>query len=142
MARIVSRTIPLAPVASVMVAAFLGGCVIDDAMTIQDAGAFSVILECVPDEISGIITERLEIPTIGYGAGLHCDGQGLVAHDILGMFERFTPRFVKKYANLNEEILRSFETYVREVTDEGFPAAEHAFHIKDEELAKVVDERR
>ena len=115
--------------------------IIDDSVAIQDAGAFAVILECVPDEVSGIITERLEIPTIGYGAGLHCDGQGLVAHDILGMFERFTPRFVKKYANLNEEILRSFETYVREVKEEAFPTADHAFHIKAKELKKVVGER-
>ncbi len=115
--------------------------IIDGAEAIQHAGAFAVILECVPDEVSAIITECLEIPTIGYGAGLHCDGQGLVAHDILGMFDRFTPRFVKKYANLNEEILQSFETYIREVKEEGFPTADHAFHMKDEELNKVIGER-
>ncbi len=115
--------------------------IIDDSVAIQEAGAFAVILECVPDEVSEIITKLLEIPTIGYGAGLHCDGQGLVAHDILGLFERFTPRFVKKYANLNKDILRSFETYVQEVQEEAFPTDDHAFHIKAGELNKVIGDR-
>ena len=115
--------------------------IIDDSVAIQEAGAFAVILECVPHEVSEIITKLLEIPTIGYGAGLHCDGQGLVAHDILGLFERFTPRFIKKYASLNKDILRSFETYIKEVKEEAFPTADHAFHIKAEELNKVVADR-
>ena len=113
---------------------------IDDAAALEDTGVFAVILECVPDEISRIITERLEIPTISYGAGASCDGQGLVAHDLLGMFERFTPKFVKKYANLNDHILRAFEEYVEEVRDTRFPTHEHAFHIKQRELKKLLGE--
>jgi 3-methyl-2-oxobutanoate hydroxymethyltransferase len=111
--------------------------IIEDAMAVQEAGAFAVILECIPDQISKIITERLDIPTISYGAGMSCDGQGLVAHDILGMFDRFTPKFVKKYAALNEEILKSFETYIAEVKSGEFPKDEHCFHIKKEELGKL-----
>ncbi len=115
--------------------------IIDDAAAIEDTGAFAIILECVPDEISRIITERLEIPTISYGAGASCDGQGLVAHDILGMFERFTPKFVKKYAELNDHILRAFEHYIQEVRDASFPTEEHAFHIKERELKKLLGEQ-
>ncbi len=113
---------------------------IDDAVALEDTGVFAVILECVPDEISKIITQRLEIPTISYGAGVSCDGQGLVAHDILGMFERFTPKFVKKYADLNDQILRAFEEYIQEVRDVSFPTDEHAFHIRERELKKLRDE--
>ena len=113
--------------------------VIEDALAIQEAGTFAIILECVPGEISKIVTERLRIPTISYGAGIHCDGQGLVAHDILGMFDRFTPRFVKKYADLGEQILGAFEEYVKDVAGGEFPTDEHSFHIKKEELAKVLD---
>ena len=112
--------------------------IIDDAVAIQDAGAFLIIVECVPDEVSKIITERLAVPTIGYGAGVHCNGQGLVAHDILGMFERFTPRFVKKYADLSTDISHAFEAYVREVQAESFPTKDHAFHIKAEELTQAM----
>jgi 3-methyl-2-oxobutanoate hydroxymethyltransferase len=113
---------------------------IEDALAIQEAGAFAIILECVPGQVSKIVTERLRVPTISYGAGPHCDGQGLVAHDILGMFDRFTPRFVKKYADLGEQILRAFEAYVEDVTGAEFPTDEHSFHIKEDELAKVIDQ--
>ncbi len=113
--------------------------VIEDAEAIQEAGAFAVILECVPDQVSKMVTERLAIPTISYGAGVHCDGQGLVAHDILGIFDRFTPKFVKKYTNVGEQILGAFEAYVEDVTSGEFPTDDHSFHIKQEELAKVVD---
>ena len=112
--------------------------VIADALAIEEAGAFAIILECVPDQIAKIITERLRIPTISYGAGVHCDGQGLVAHDILGIFDRFTPKFVKKYAELNNEILRAFQAYVSDVVAESFPTDEHSFHISECELAKLV----
>lgn len=111
--------------------------IIDDAMAVQEAGAFAIILECVPDPISKIVTERLDVPTIGYGAGMSCDGQGLVAHDILGMFDRFTPKFVKKYASLNEHTLKAFQDYVQEVTSGEFPTDEHSFHINQEELDKL-----
>ncbi len=113
--------------------------VIEDALAIEKAGAFAIILECVPDQISKIVTTRLRIPTISYGSGVYCDGQGLVAHDILGMFDRFTPRFVKKYANLGEQILGAFETYVEDVVAGKFPTYGHSFHISENELAKVID---
>lgn len=114
--------------------------VIDDALAIEEAGAFAVILECVPGLVSKIVTERLHIPTISYGAGMYCDGQGLVAHDILGMFDRFTPRFVKTYVDLGDKILEAFETYVGDVVRGEFPTEEHSFQIQEEELAKIIDQ--
>ena len=112
--------------------------VIDDALAIQEAGAFAIILECVPNQISKIVTERLRIPTISYGAGESCDGQGLVAHDILGMFDKFTPKFVKKYTELGEQIHEAFEAYVSDVVSGQFPTDAHSFHIKKEDLEKVM----
>ena len=112
--------------------------VIDDALEIEEAGAFAIILECVPNQISKIVTERLRIPTISYGAGESCDGQGLVAHDILGMFDKFTPKFVKKYAELGEQIQEAFEAYVSDVVSGQFPTDGHSFHIKKEDLEKVM----
>jgi 3-methyl-2-oxobutanoate hydroxymethyltransferase len=114
--------------------------VIEDALAIEEAGAFAIILECVPDKIAKIVTERLRIPTIGYGAGVYCDGQGLVAHDILGMFDRFIPKFAKKYAGLSEQILGAFEAYVGDVVGGEFPTDEHSFHIKEEYLKEVVSQ--
>lgn len=113
--------------------------VIEDAKAIEQAGAFALVLECIPAQISKIITEHLKIPTISYGAGPYCDGQGLVAHDILGMFDRFTPKFVKQYVGLGEKILEAFEAYVADVVCEEFPTAQHSFNIKEEELAKVIE---
>ena len=112
--------------------------VIDDALAIEEAGAFAIILECVPNQISKIVTDRLRIPTISYGAGESCDGQGLVAHDILGMFDKFTPKFVKKYAELGEQIQEAFEAYVSDVVSGQFPTDGHSFHIKKEDLEKVM----
>ena len=114
--------------------------VIEDALAIEEAGAFAIILECVPDQISKIVTERLRIPTISYGAGVYCDGQGLVAHDILGMFDRFTPKFVKKYADLSEQIVGAFEAYVGDVVSGGFPTDEHSFHIKEKDLEEIISQ--
>ena len=114
--------------------------VIEDALVIEEAGAFAIILECVPDQISKIVTERLRIPTISYGAGAYCDGQGLVAHDILGMFHRFTPKFVKKYADLSEPIMGAFEAYVADVVSGKFPKDEHSFHIKEKDLREVISQ--
>ena len=114
--------------------------VIDDALAVEEAGAFAIILECVPDQISRIITERLRIPTISYGAGVYCDGQGLVAHDILGMFDRFTPKFVKKYTDVGTQMLGAFEAYVADVVSGEFPTDGHSFHIKEEDLEKVISQ--
>lgn len=110
---------------------------IDDAKQLEDAGAFSVLLEAIPDLVAKKITESLSIPTIGIGAGPHCDGQVLVVHDILGLFDRFTPRFAKRYINLSQLMLGAFEKYREEVIKGEFPKDEHSFHIELEEFRRL-----
>jgi 3-methyl-2-oxobutanoate hydroxymethyltransferase len=100
---------------------------INDALAIQEAGAFSIVVECVPAETAAKITEALKVPTIGIGAGAACDGQVLVAHDMLGLFDDFRPRFVKQFADLGPIILQAAENYCREVRAGTFPAPEHSF---------------
>ncbi|MFH1458127.1 MAG: 3-methyl-2-oxobutanoate hydroxymethyltransferase [Candidatus Omnitrophota bacterium] len=112
---------------------------IGQALSLQKLGCFSIVLECVPDKIAGLITQKLKIPTIGIGAGIPCDGQVLVAHDMLGLFERFTPKFVKKYVNLSPMILKAIEEFKSEVLEEKFPTPQHSFTIKDEELRKLEE---
>ncbi|WP_297210862.1 MULTISPECIES: 3-methyl-2-oxobutanoate hydroxymethyltransferase [Thermodesulfovibrio] len=99
----------------------------EDAILLQEAGVVAIVLEVIPAELAKDITESLEIPTIGIGAGVHCDGQVLVVHDLLGLFEKFTPKFVKKYANLREEILKAIKQYKEEVEKGEFPDKEHSF---------------
>ncbi len=99
----------------------------EDALRLQDAGAVAIVLEVIPAELAKEITENLEIPTIGIGAGPHCDGQVLVIHDLLGLFERFTPKFVKKYTNLREEALLAIRKYKEEVESGKFPDETHSF---------------
>ncbi|MBN2398550.1 MAG: 3-methyl-2-oxobutanoate hydroxymethyltransferase [Deltaproteobacteria bacterium] len=99
----------------------------EDARALEEAGAFSVVLECVPAKLAGEISRTLTIPTIGIGAGVECDGQVLVVNDMLGMFEKFTPKFVKKYAELNTEIRAAVGRYVDEVKGGVFPGEEHSF---------------
>jgi len=110
---------------------------IEQAEQLEALGCFSIVLECVPDKIAKIITQRLRIPTIGIGAGLYCDGQVLVIHDLLGLFERFKPKFVKQYINLAPQIQKAIEEYKKEVLEGRFPAPEHSFSIKEEELRKI-----
>ena len=110
---------------------------IEQASLLERLGCFSIVLECVPDKIAKLITQKLTIPTIGIGAGVHCDGQVLVTYDMLGLFERFTPKFVKKYINLSPLILKAVEEYKNEVLQEKFPEPKHSFTIKEEELAKL-----
>jgi 3-methyl-2-oxobutanoate hydroxymethyltransferase len=100
---------------------------VEDARATEAAGAFAVVLECIPAELATRISQTLKIPTIGIGAGSGCDGQILVTHDMLGLFEDLQPRFVKQYADLGAAILNAVETYCREVRDGAFPAAEHEF---------------
>jgi 3-methyl-2-oxobutanoate hydroxymethyltransferase len=107
------------------------------ARAFQDAGCFSLVLECVPDKVAGMITERLSIPTIGIGAGPLCDGQVLVTHDMLGLFDRYSPKFVKKYVNLTEAILGAIGSYRDDVLEGRFPGREHSFTINPEELKKL-----
>jgi len=111
---------------------------IEQAMALQELGCFSIVLECVPDKIAQIITQKLKIPTIGIGAGKFCDGQVLVVHDLLGLFQRYRPKFVKQYLNLSEQIQKAFSDYIREVRQGEFPAPEHSFSIKEEELKKLT----
>lgn len=100
---------------------------IRDAEALAAAGAFSIVLECVPASLGKEITSRLPIPTIGIGAGPDCDGQVLVFHDLVGLFERFTPKFVKQYADLKKEILAALTAYREDVKTGRFPAEEHCF---------------
>ena len=111
--------------------------IIDDALRLEEAGAFSVLLEAIPAPIARRITEKLTVPTVGIGAGVHCDGQVLVVHDMLGLFDRFTPKFVKKYVNLSESILKAFESYREDVLQGDFPTDQHSFHIDEKELEKI-----
>ncbi|MDO8785448.1 MAG: 3-methyl-2-oxobutanoate hydroxymethyltransferase [Syntrophales bacterium] len=99
--------------------------ILEDAKILEEAGAFSLVLECVPTSLAKTITESLNIPTIGIGAGVDCDGQVLVVNDMLGMFERFTPRFVKKYANLNVQMKEAVGKYIGEVKTGAFPDEGH-----------------
>lgn len=110
---------------------------LEQAKALEKLGCFSIVFECIPDKIAEMITKELSIPTIGIGAGINCDGQVLVTHDLLGLFERFKPKFVKQYINLSAEIQKALEEYKREVKDGVFPTKEHSFTIKEEELKKL-----
>ena len=100
---------------------------LDDALAVESAGAFALVVECVPAEVAGRITEAVKVPTIGIGAGPHCDGQVLVLHDLLGLFEDLRPRFVKRYAELGAGVRQAVQAYCREVRDGTFPGPEHSF---------------
>ena len=101
--------------------------ILADARSVQDAGAFSVVLEAVPASLAKEVGETLYIPTIGIGAGPDCDGQVLVLHDLLGLFDRFTPKFVKKYAHLRDQAMKAVKEYKQEVESGAFPNEEHSF---------------
>ena len=102
--------------------------IINEAIALEKAGCFSIVLECVPVDLAKKISEQLTIPTIGIGAGPDCDGQVLVMHDILGLFEKFRPKFVKRYANIAEEMRKAFLQYNKEVKEGKFPTDEFSFH--------------
>ncbi len=112
----------------------------EDALLLEEAGCFSIVLESVPARLAQLISQRLSIPTIGIGAGVGCDGQVLVAHDLLGLFDRFTPRFVKKYADLHSEMQRAFSDYIEDVQHRGFPAAEHSVSMDEREWEELMKE--
>ena len=98
-----------------------------EARGLEKAGAFGLLLECIPDGLAQVISESIAIPTIGIGAGVHCDGQVLVTHDLLGMFDKFTPKFVKKYADLSPLIKAGIQQYNTEVKSGSYPDQEHSF---------------
>jgi 3-methyl-2-oxobutanoate hydroxymethyltransferase len=110
---------------------------IEAARAIEAAGAFSIVLECVPTLLAKKITEQVSIPTIGIGAGPYCDGQVLVVNDMLGMYKGHIPKFVKKFANLEPLIMEALQSYKHEVEEGVFPAPEHGFTIKDDVLEKL-----
>ena len=106
---------------------------IKDAVAVQEAGAQALLLEAVPPEVTEFITDKLDIPVYSIGAGLPCDGQLLICGDMLGMFQAFTPKFVKQYANVAEIEIEAFKEYIDDVKNEKFPEDEHVYHIKDSE---------
>jgi 3-methyl-2-oxobutanoate hydroxymethyltransferase len=105
-----------------------------DALALEQAGCFSIVLEAIPAAVAAVITEKLHIPAIGIGAGADCDGQVLVYHDLLGLFDRFTPSFVRRYADGRQVILQALIDFSEEVTDGRFPAEEHTYPIDENEL--------
>ena len=113
---------------------------IEDARALEDAGCFSIVLEAVTEQIAKMVTEAVSIPTIGIGSGIHCDGQVLVTHDMVGLFDRFTPKFVKQYVKINESINNAITSYKEDVEKKMFPEKKHTFTIKADELEKVRTE--
>jgi 3-methyl-2-oxobutanoate hydroxymethyltransferase len=114
--------------------------ILDDAILLEDAGCFGIVLESVPDRLAAYISSRLQIPTIGIGAGAGCDGQVLVTHDLLGLYDKFTPKFVKQYSLLHNEISQALESYRREVEARLFPEPKHSFTIPDQEWQQFLAE--
>ena len=110
---------------------------IEDAKAVEEAGAFLLVLECVPAKLAKLVTESINIPTIGIGAGAGWDGQVLVIYDMLGMFSDFKPKFVKHFANAGDVIREAVKTYIAEIDDGTFPAEEHCYKIDDEVIDKL-----
>lgn len=110
---------------------------IEDALLLEEAGLFAIVLEGIPAKLAQIISKQLSIPTIGIGAGRHCDGQVLVVNDMLGIFSDFTPKFVKTYANIKEDISQGVTQYIADVKDGSFPGAQHSFSISEDILEKL-----
>ncbi len=113
---------------------------IDDALALEDAGCFAIVLEAIPDRVAQLITERVQVPTIGIGAGIHCDGQVLVLHDVIGLFDRFTPKFVKRYVNIFPQLTQALQQYKEDVEKGRFPSPEHGFTIKDDVYQALLAE--
>ncbi len=110
---------------------------LEQAKKLEAAGAFAVVLEMVPEESAEFITKQLKIPTIGIGAGKYCDGQVLVCDDILGKFSEFKPKFARRYANFQEEIMQAAQKYISDVKTAAFPDAAESFHLNEEEMKKL-----
>ena len=110
---------------------------LEEAKAIQEAGAFAVVLECIPEKLATFITENIQIPTIGIGAGAGCDGQVLVYQDMLGLYSDFVPKFVKQFRTVGEEMKGGFRDYIKEVKEGTFPAKEHTFKIDESVIEKL-----
>jgi 3-methyl-2-oxobutanoate hydroxymethyltransferase len=111
---------------------------LEDALLLEEAGCFSIVLESVPARLAELVSQRIHIPTIGIGAGVGCDGQVLVSHDLLGLFDRFTPKFVKKYADFHGEMQRAFVEYIQDVQAKIFPAEEHSVDMAEDEWQALL----
>ena len=111
--------------------------ILEQAKKLEEAGAFAIVLEMVPEEAANYITQRLNIPTIGIGAGKYCDGQVLVCDDILGKFSEFKPKFARRYANFQEEIIKAAKDYISDVKTAAFPDDAESFHLNEEEIKKL-----
>ncbi|HET7011739.1 MAG TPA: 3-methyl-2-oxobutanoate hydroxymethyltransferase [Anaerolineales bacterium] len=111
---------------------------VEDALILEDAGCFGLVLESIPGRLAELVSKRLSIPTIGIGAGIGCDGQVLVTHDLLGLFDRFTPKFVRRYADLHGVMAQAFQAYKQDVEQRAFPGAEHTVDMTDEEWQAVT----
>ncbi|MEL6824293.1 MAG: 3-methyl-2-oxobutanoate hydroxymethyltransferase, partial [Calditrichota bacterium] len=109
------------------------------ARLLENAGCFGIVLEAIPSPLAELITDEINIPTIGIGAGAACDGQVLVYHDILGLYDQFKPKFVKQYAEMKPQIVEAIKSYAVEVRNGVFPAAEHSFSMKKEELKNLLE---
>lgn len=117
---------------------------IEDALVVQEKGAQTILLEAVPPEVTEFLTKKLDIPVYSIGAGVKCDGQVIICGDMLGMFQAFTPKFVKKYANVAEIEIKAFKEFIKDVKEKKFPTEEHVYHIKDskEEFENLFNEFR
>ena len=115
------------------------GEILTDAMALEDAGCFGIVLESVPSRLAEYISNKLTIPSIGIGAGPGCDGQVLVTHDLLGLFDKFTPKFVKQYKVLHQEIHQALQEYKIDVENGNFPGKAHSFSMSDQEWQKFLD---
>lgn len=111
--------------------------ILEDARAVEEAGAFGIVLECVPAKLAELVTKNISIPTIGIGAGNVCDGQVLVYQDMLGMFSDFSPKFVRKFANVGEVMTAAFKEYIKAVGDGTFPGKEHEYTLSDDVLEKL-----
>lgn len=111
--------------------------ILNNALALQDAGVFAIVLECVPAALAKMVTNRLEVPTIGIGAGVDCDGQVLVIHDLLGLYSDISPKFVKRYASLHNTILEAVSQYKSDVQEGNFPGPEHSFGMEESEIGKL-----
>jgi 3-methyl-2-oxobutanoate hydroxymethyltransferase len=114
---------------------------ISDAIALEKAGVFALVLECIPTPLAKEIRDRLTIPTIGIGAGIECDGQVLVFHDMVSYGSKINPKFVKRYSNIGEQITQSIESYITEVKERNFPKEEHSFSMKEEVVAQLYGGR-
>jgi 3-methyl-2-oxobutanoate hydroxymethyltransferase len=111
--------------------------VVDDALALEAAGVYAIVLEAIPRQLAALITEMVAVPTIGIGGGLECDGQVLVLHDMVGLFRRFTPKFVKVYADVYSVQLQAVKGFISDVQGKKFPAEEHTFTMKDDAVAEL-----